>query len=118
MKKILSVCCLLMGISAVSHAQKMFVPEDRAKQLQTLLKLSDPQTIKITGYYKTLIVQMDSVISVGGDSNALNPFMSATKGRIEAVLTPGQKKGYENFLQQQEIMNKKLQEDNSQNKEN
>jgi len=38
MKKILLVCCLLLGIAAVGRAQGMRrSPEERAKQLQTQL---------------------------------------------------------------------------------
>jgi len=103
MKKVLLICCILLGITKISHAQtqKMFVPEDRAKQLQTALKLSDSQTNKIIGYYKALVVQMDSVTTAGGNGAAFYPFMDATKVKIKAVLTPEQNIGYEDFLQQQ-----------------
>ena len=106
MKKILLVCCLLAGITSVSHAQ-IFVPETRGKQLQTLLKLSDAQTGKITGYYKILQTQMDSVIKAGGDNDDFGPLMAATKIKIKAVLTPEQNVGYEKMLRESMEQNNK-----------
>jgi len=99
MKKVLLVCCFLAGITKMSHAQ-IFVPENRAKQLQTLLKLSDAQTSKITGHYKTLQSQMDSVIKAGGSNDDFGPLMAATKVKIKAVLTPGQNIEYEKMLRE------------------
>lgn len=55
MKKLLLMCCFLIGISAVSRAQGGGMrksPEERAKDLQTQLKLSDDQTTKVTAIYK------------------------------------------------------------------
>lgn len=107
MKKVLLVCSFLLGIAKMSHAQTQiftpdgkFVPEGRAKHLQTLLKLSDVQTGKITGYYKVLLSQMDSVVKAGGDGDDFQPLMAATKVKIKAVLTPEQKVGYENMLRE------------------
>ena len=50
------MCCFLFGITAVSRAQgggQRMTPEDRAKNLQTQLKLTDDQTAKFTAIYKT-----------------------------------------------------------------
>jgi hypothetical protein len=105
MKKALLVCCFLVGITKMSHAQTQiflpdgkFVPEGRAKHLQTLLKLSDTQTGKITGYYKVLLTQMDSVVQAGGGEEDFQPLMAATKVKIKAVLTSAQNIGYEKML--------------------
>jgi hypothetical protein len=79
----------------------MFVPEDRAKHLQTLLNLTDTQTVKITGYYKALVTRMDSVVAAGGNRDDFGPLMAATKVKIKAVLTPEQNIGYEKMLREQ-----------------
>lgn len=107
MKKLLLVCCFLVGIAKVSHAQTQiftpegkFVPEARAKHLQTLLKLSDAQTGKITGFYKVLLTQMDSVLKAGGTTDDFDPLMAATKVKIKAVLTREQNAGYEKMLRE------------------
>ena len=107
MKKALLVCCFLVGITKMSHAQTQifspegkFVPEGRAKHLQTLLKLSDAQTGKITGYYKVLLTQMDSVVHAGGGEEDFQPLMAATKVKIKSVLTPEQNVGYEKMLRE------------------
>jgi periplasmic protein CpxP/Spy len=107
MKKALLICCFLIGITKMSHAQTQifspegkFVPEGRAKHLQTLLKLSDAQTGKITGYYKVLLTQMDSVVQAGGGEEDFQPLMAATKVKIKTVLTPEQNAGYEKMLKE------------------
>jgi len=107
MKKVLLVCCFLVGITMMGHAQTQiftpdgkFVPEARAKHLQTLLKLSDVQTGKITGYYKVLLTQMDSVLKADGSVDDFGPLMAATKVKIKTVLTPEQNVGYEKMLRE------------------
>ena len=63
MKKILLVCCFLLGITAVSRAQgggQRMGPVDRAKAMQTQLKLTDDQTAKITAILQVQQTKMDS----------------------------------------------------------
>ncbi|MDN3582595.1 hypothetical protein [Mucilaginibacter flavus] len=97
MKKILLMCCFLMGIAAVSHAQGGMrkSPEDRAKDLQTQLKLTDDQTAKVTAVYKEQATKMDSVrTAANGDRDAMRsammPLRKATTDKIKAILTPDQ----------------------------
>jgi Spy/CpxP family protein refolding chaperone len=98
MKKFLLMCCFLMGIAAVSHAQGGGMrksPEDRAKDLQTQLKLTDDQAAKITAIYKEQAVKMDSVrTAANGDRDAMRsammPMRKATNDKVKAILTPDQ----------------------------
>lgn len=112
MKKLLLICCLLIGITAVSRAQGgggMRSPEDRAKQLQTQLKLNDDQTSKITAIYKAQTTKMDSVRTASnGDRDKMRqgmmPLMKDTQDKIKAILTPEQATAYDKLVQ--ERMNK------------
>jgi protein CpxP len=98
MKKFLLMCCFLMGIAAVSHAQGGGMrksPEDRAKDLQTQLKLTDDQTAKVTAIYKEQATKMDSVrTAANGDRDAMRsammPMRKATNDKVKALLTPEQ----------------------------
>jgi len=108
MKKLLLMCCFLMGISAVSHAQGGGMrksPEERAKDLQTQLKLSDDQTTKITAIYKEQATKMDSVrTAANGDRDAMRsammPMMKATNDKVKAVLTPEQATAYDAWMKE------------------
>jgi len=99
MKKILLICCFLLGIAAVSHAQGMRrSPEERAKQLQTQLKLTDDQTAKITAIYTAMNAKMDSVRNAGGDFSSFRPIMTSTDEKVKAVLTPEQATAYQKII--------------------
>jgi periplasmic protein CpxP/Spy len=109
MKKLLLMCCLLLGITAISRAQggggMRMSPEDRAKQLQTQLKLNDDQTSKITAIYKAQVPKTDSVRTASnGDRNAMMqgmmPIMKETTDKIKAVLTPDQAAAYDKMIQE------------------
>jgi periplasmic protein CpxP/Spy len=104
MKKFLLMCCLFLGISAVSHAQGggrgRMNPEERAKELQGQLKLTDDQTAKVTAIYKEQSTKLDSVRNANsGDREAMRgammPLMTATNNKVKAVLTPEQATEFE-----------------------
>lgn len=107
MKKFLLMCCFLIGITAVSRAQGGGMrrsPEDRAKDLQTQLKLNDDQTTKITAVYKAQATKMDSVrTAANGDRDAMRsammPLMKDTNDKIKAILTPDQATAYDKIIQ-------------------
>jgi protein CpxP len=109
MKKILLMCCLFLGITAVSHAQgggQRMSPEDRAKQMQTQLKLTDDQTAKITAILKVQATKMDSVrTAANGDRDAIRagmtPIRTAIGAQIKAILTPDQATAYQKMLDDQ-----------------
>src|ERR1700761_3477382 len=98
MKKLLLMCCFLIGITAVSRAQgggQRRSPEDQAKQLQTQLTLNDHQTAKITAIYKIQAAKRDSIRTAAhGDRDAMRqammPLMKSTNDQIKALLTADQ----------------------------
>jgi len=93
MKKLLLICLFLVGISAVSRAQgggMRMNPADRAKQLQTQLKLTDDQTAKVTAIYQAQSSKMDSLRTAGADRSAMRPLMQAANDQVKAILTPDQ----------------------------
>lgn len=102
------MCCFLIGITAASHAQgggMRASAEDRAKQLQTQLKLTDDQTAKITDIYKAQRTKMDSIRTASnGDRDAMRtammPLMQDTNTKVKAVLTPDQATAYDKIQQE------------------
>jgi len=105
----LLVCCFLLGITAVSRAQgggPRMSAEDRAKQMQTTLKLSDDQTTKITAILKVQATKMDSVrTAANGDRDAMRtamgPLRTATNDKIKAILTPDQATAWQKMMDDQ-----------------
>lgn len=104
MKKILMVCCFVLGISAASFAQDggrmQRSPEEQAKRLQTQLKLTDDQTAKVTAIYQTQAKAMDSIRTASnGDRQAMmqamRPMREANVTKIKALLTPEQVTAFE-----------------------
>ncbi|HVV54824.1 MAG TPA: hypothetical protein VHC47_05850 [Mucilaginibacter sp.] len=107
MKKLLLMCCILLGFTAVSRAQggRRMSPEDRAKQLQTQLKLTDDQTAKITTIFKEQAAKRDSIMTAAnGDRDAMRqgmmPLMRSTNDKIKAVLTADQAAEYDKMMQE------------------
>ena len=100
MKKFLLMCCFVIGITAVSRAQggQRMSPEDRAKQMQTQLKLTDDQTAKVTAIYKTQQTKIDSLRNAGGDRSAFRPIMEATNEKVKAILTPEQATAFQKMM--------------------
>jgi len=108
MKKLLLMCCFLIGFTAITRAQgggMRMSAEDRAKQLQTQLKLTDDQTAKITDIYKAQRAKMDSVRNASnGDRDAMRSammgMMKTTSDQIKAILTPDQAAQYDKIQQE------------------
>ena len=106
MKKLLLMCCFLIGITAVSRAQgggQRRSPEEQAKQLQTQLSLNDDQTTKITAIYKEQATKRDSIRTASnGDRDAMMkammPLMMSTGTKIKAILTPDQATAYDKIV--------------------
>jgi len=107
MRKILLTCCILLGIATMSRAQgggMRMSPEDRAKQLQTQLKLSDDQTAKIIVIYKTQAAKRDSIRTASnGDRDAMRsammPLMQASNKQVMDILTPDQQTAYKKMME-------------------
>lgn len=107
MKKLLLMCCFLIGFTAITKAQggMRMSAEDRAKQLQTQLKLTDDQTAKVTAIYKAQRTKMDSIRTASnGDRDAMRsammPLMKSTNDQVKAVLTPDQATEYDKIQQE------------------
>lgn len=108
MKKLLLMCCILLGFTAISRAQgggMRMSPEDRAKQLQTQLKLTDDQTAKVTTIYKAQATRMDSIrTAANGDRSAMRqammPLIKDTNDKVKAVLTADQAAQYDKMVQE------------------
>jgi protein CpxP len=109
MRKLLLVCCIVIGITTLSHAQggQQRSPEERAAALKTSLALNDEQTSKITAIYAAQAKSMDSLRTAGGDMSAMRPMMTATNAKIKAVLTPDQAAA---FQKQQDERMKRMQQ--------
>jgi Spy/CpxP family protein refolding chaperone len=109
MRKFLLMCCFLIGITAMAHAQgggQRLSPEDRAKQLQTQLKLTDDQTTKVTAILKVQTTKTDSIrTAANGDRTAMRaamgPIRTAANDQIKAILTPDQVTAYQKLLDEQ-----------------
>lgn len=98
MKKLLLVCAIVVGVSAMSHAQgrQRRTPEEQAAALKTQLSLNDDQTAKITAIYAAQAKSMDSLRNAGGDfRSAMMPMMQATNAKIKKVLTADQAAAYD-----------------------
>jgi protein CpxP len=102
MKKILMMCCFVLGISAVSFAQgrQQMTPEERSKQMQTEFKLTDDQTAKVVAVYTAQAKTRDSIRTASnGDRQAMmqamRPMMEASNAKLKAILTPEQYAAYE-----------------------
>jgi protein CpxP len=108
MKKLLLMCCFLVGITAVSRAQgggQRRSPEEQAKNLQTQLKLNDDQTTKITAIYKAQATKRDSIRTASnGDRDAMMkammPLMMSTNTQIKAILTPEQSTAFDAMMKE------------------
>ena len=105
MRKILLMCCFLVGITAICRAQggMRMNPADRAKAMQTQLKLTDDQTAKITAILQTQATKMDSVRTASnGDRDAMRagmmPIRKTANDQIKALLTPDQAAAYQKML--------------------
>jgi protein CpxP len=109
MKKFLFMCCFLVGITAISRAQgggQRRSPEERAKQLQTQLSLTDDQTAKVTAIFTAQNAKRDSIRTASnGDRDAMmsamRPLMQATNDKIKAILTPDQATAYQKIMDEQ-----------------
>jgi Spy/CpxP family protein refolding chaperone len=102
MKKLMLVCCFVIGATAMSFAQgggrQQRSPEEQAKALQAQLKLTDDQTAKVTAIYVTQAAKRDSMMKAGADRSAMRPLMQASNEKIQALLTDEQKEAYKKMM--------------------
>lgn len=107
MKKLILVGCFVLGATVASFAQggggqggrggMNMKPEDRAKAMQTALKLTDDQTAKITAIYTAQAAKQDSIMKANNNDRqaamgAMRPMREATNAKIKALLTTDEQK--------------------------
>ncbi|MCJ8211172.1 hypothetical protein MUY27_15740 [Mucilaginibacter sp. RS28] len=107
MKKIFLMGCFLLGFTALTFAQgrMRMSPEDRVKQLQTALKLTDDQSAKVLALYQAQGKKMDSLRNAAnGDFQSMRPAMQAmnqeTNTKLMALLTDDQKTAYKKMMEE------------------
>ena len=100
MKKIMLICCFLVGISAVSRAQggMRMSAADRVKAMKESLKLTDDQVTKITAIYEGQSKSMDSLRTAGADRSAMRPVMQAANEKVKAILTAEQAAAFQKMM--------------------
>jgi protein CpxP len=110
MKKILLMCCFLLGISAVSFAQQgggmRRSPEEQAKRLKEQLSLTDDQTSKLVVILQGESKTRDSLMTAAnGDRNVMmqgfRSMMEKRSAKIKSILTPEQVTAYDKMLAEQ-----------------
>ena len=108
MKKLILICSLFLGITAIAHAQAQKVgtdPVEKAKGLQKQLNLTDKQTEKVTVIYKESVEKFDQIkVKEHGNTNKMladvAPLRTATIKKIKAVLTPAQAVKYDKLIKE------------------
>ncbi len=107
MKRILLICCLLIGTIAASQAQTKMAgaadPVAKAKGLQKELKLTDEQTTKIAAVYKSSSEKFEKInLEEHGNTNKMTsriaPLRAETIKKIKSVLTPAQTVKYDKLV--------------------
>jgi uncharacterized coiled-coil protein SlyX len=114
MKKLMMICGLMLGIAGFANAQQgggqgrmMMKPEERVKQLDEKLKLSDDQKTKLTTVFTEQAETMKKMREEmqGGDRDAMREKMQKMRtdndAKVTAVLTDDQKKTYEAWQKEQ-----------------
>jgi len=119
------ICGLMLGIAGFAQAQQgggqgrggmMMKPEERVKQLDEKLKLSDDQKTKLTTVFTEQAEAMTKMREEmqGADRDAMREKMQKFRAdndtKVSAVLTDDQKKTYEAWQKEQRAeMQKRMQ---------
>ncbi|MFW0716705.1 hypothetical protein [Pedobacter sp. N23S346] len=122
MKKLMMICGLMLGMAGFAQAQQgggrgmMMKPEERVKQLDEKLKLSDDQKTKLTAVFTEQADTMKKLREEGqgGDREAMREKVQKLRAdndiKVSAVLTDDQKKTYEAWQKEQRAeMQKRMQ---------
>lgn len=111
MKKLMMICGLLFATVTFASAQQggqrrmMATPEERVKQLDEKVKLTDDQKTKATAVYTAAADEMkkarEEAQAGGGDMSAIREKMmkmsADTDTKINAILTDAQKTTYKTW---------------------
>jgi len=101
MKKLLLVCCIVVGVSTLSRAQggggggrTPQTPEQQTDRLNTAVTLTDAQKTKVLAIYKMQAASNDSLAKAVTDPQAMRaarqPIQARYTAAIKALLTPDQ----------------------------
>ena len=103
MKKLLLVCLLAVGASAMSFAQgpQQRTPAEQLERLKTQITgITDDQSTKLLAIYTANTKSMDSLrTALNGDMSSMRekmtPLRAAQSAKIKAVLTADQQKAFD-----------------------
>ncbi|WP_183565233.1 hypothetical protein [Mucilaginibacter sp. SP1R1] len=104
MKRFLLMCCLFIGLTTIVSAQTQAgAPNEKAKELQKKLKLTDAQTSKISAIYDESSKKFEKIKTEQHGDNAkmlvaIKPLRATTIQKIKAVLTKTQTVKYDKLL--------------------
>jgi len=130
MKKLMMICGLLLGMVAFAQAQQgggrpggrmgMMNPENRVKQLDEKLKLSDEQKTKLTAIFTEQTEAMKKAREErsegqnGGGREAMQKMREENEKKINEVLTADQQKTYKAWQEERRAeMQKRMQDRNN-----
>ncbi len=118
MKKLVMICALLLSVVAIANAQQQggrqgggrmqIDPEERVKQLDEKVKLTDEQKSKAQAVYTEAVEAQkkmrDEMMSGGGDRQAMMEKMQKMTAdidaKVNAFLNDDQKKAYKAWQDQ------------------
>jgi protein CpxP len=112
MRKLLLICCMFFGLTAVAISQVKSTadPSEKAKGLQKQLKLTDEQTTKVAAIYKESSQKFEKIkVQEHGNTDkmtaAMGPLRTATIKKIKALLTPAQAVKYDKLIKETNTAN-------------
>jgi protein CpxP len=132
MKKLLVICGLLFSVVTFANAQQgggqggpgrrmQMSPEERVKQLDEKVKLTDDQKTKATEVYNAAAAEMKKMmeeVQAGGDRSGMREKMTKmtadTDTKINAVLTEDQKKAYKTWQDEVKAQREKMMKERQQ----
>jgi protein CpxP len=102
MKKLSLICFLVIGVAFAGMAQAPKA-DQKAKDLQKQIKLTDKQTTQIAAIYKESSAKFEKIkVAEHGNNEkilvAIKPLRAETIKKIKAVLTPAQTIQYDKML--------------------
>lgn len=123
MKKLMMICALLFSVVTFANAQQRqaATPEDRVKQLDEKVKLTDDQKTKATAVYTEAAAAQKKMREEmqGGDRAAMmekmQKFNAETDTKVNAFLTDDQKKAYKTWQDELKAAREKMMKERSGN---
>ncbi|MFI5452518.1 hypothetical protein ACHMWN_10205 [Pedobacter sp. UC225_61] len=131
MKKLVLSLVLVAGLAFAANAQqggqggqgrRMMAPEDRVKQLDEKVKLTDDQKTKATAVYteaaETQKKMREEMMAGGGDRDAMMAKMQKMQSdldtKVNAILNDDQKKAYKTWQDEVKAAREKMMKERQQ----